>query len=146
MKSFLAIIICLMLTVTSGFKTLPLMSPHARFAKALLASTIGKNDNGDNGENGNIEKAISAAKSCERNGLSPGAGLPTAEEQADAAYADLINTSVIQRGLLTDDDLDELSKGGRMWEQGSTSKKSGGLLQNVRISLMLFLEGLIYKK
>ena len=122
------------ITIVYGFKQLPLMSPQARLAKTLLSSAkeqqqpkLSSNSNKD------IDKAIAAAKECERNGLSPGAGLPTAEEQAEAAYADLINTSVSQRGLsLSDSDKNKLAKGGRMWEEGSTSKNSGGLIQNVK--------------
>jgi hypothetical protein len=38
--------------------------------------------------------------------FSPGAGLQTADEQADAAYADLINTTMDQRGI---DELSEVS-------------------------------------
>jgi hypothetical protein len=65
------------------------------------------------------------ARKCAAAGLSPGAGLATAEEQSDAAYADLINTSVDQRGLdLSDDDLKELNKGGKMWEKGATTAES----------------------
>ena len=77
-------------------------------------------------------KALSQARECEAKGLSPGAGLPTAEEQAEAAFADLINTSADQRGVkLTSKEVNDLSRGGRMWESGSTDKKSGGLIKNI---------------
>ena len=56
--------------------------------------------------------------------VSPGAQLLTADEQSDAAYADLINTSMDQRGIeeLSEEELDLLNKGGSMWEQDSKSK------------------------
>lgn len=44
-----------------------------------------------------IVRAMKNARDNEGSGTSPGAGLPTADEQADAAYADLINTSMDQR-------------------------------------------------
>ena len=46
-------------------------------------------------------KAMKDARESFQNKLSPGAGLQTADEQADAAYADLINTSMDQRFLIT---------------------------------------------
>ena len=49
--------------------------------------------------------------------LSPGANLPSAEEQADAAFADLIIASMDQQGIkeLSDDDLIAIARGGSMW-------------------------------
>ena len=130
---FSVIFLLLIIAIVNGFKTLPLMSPQARFAKTLLAAEQNGSNSNSKSNNKNMDKAMSAAKECERNGLSPGAGLPTAEEQAEAAYADLIKTSVSQRGIsLSDSDKSELAKGGRMWEEGSTSKNSGGLLQNMK--------------
>ena len=49
------------------------------------------------GDNDSIVRAMKNARDNEGRGTSPGAGLPTADEQADAAYADLINTSMDQR-------------------------------------------------
>jgi hypothetical protein len=66
--------------------------------------------------------------------MSPGAGLPTAEEQAEAAFADMINTSMDQRGIesLSEGELENLSRGGQMWEKGSTTqKRKFGLLGDV---------------
>ncbi len=82
-------------------------------------------------------KAMAVARDCEAAGLSPGAGLATAEEQADAAYADLINTSLDQRGIeLSSEEvqreLQALARGGKMWEEGSTSERSKGLLGNLK--------------
>jgi len=39
------------------------------------------------------------------------------DEQADAAYADLINTTMQQRGIdnLTNDEMERLDKGGTMY-------------------------------
>eukprot|EP00597_Dinobryon_sp_UTEXLB2267_P006830 CAMPEP_0170096892 /NCGR_PEP_ID=MMETSP0019_2-20121128/28874_1 /TAXON_ID=98059 /ORGANISM="Dinobryon sp., Strain UTEXLB2267" /LENGTH=98 /DNA_ID=CAMNT_0010319005 /DNA_START=584 /DNA_END=880 /DNA_ORIENTATION=+ len=65
------------------------------------------------------------------NKSSPGAGLDTADEQSDAAYADLINTSMDQRGIesLSKEELLALSKGGYMWEKDAkVQKRSFGLL------------------
>lgn len=83
-------------------------------------------------EDASTAKAMAAARECEAAGLSPGAGLATAEEQAEAAYADLINTSMDQRGLeLSKDDVEALANGGTMWERGSTERRTGGLLGNL---------------
>ena len=69
-------------------------------------------------------KALNNARNSTIQGLSPGADLLTADEQSDAAYADLINTSMDQRGIkeLTDKDLIALELGGKMWEAESKSK------------------------
>jgi hypothetical protein len=45
----------------------------------------------------NLEAALANARANLEAGVSPGAGLATADEQADAAYADLILTSVIEK-------------------------------------------------
>jgi len=64
--------------------------------------------------------------------MSPGAGLQDAEAQAEAAFADMINTNVDLTGkTLNDEDLSELSNGGRMDAQ-STSKKSAGFFGDVK--------------
>jgi hypothetical protein len=71
------------------------------------------------------KRAMEAARACAQKGLSPGAGLATAEEQAEAAYADLINTSIDQRGIdLSENELKDLNRGGKMWEKGSTTRKN----------------------
>jgi hypothetical protein len=44
-----------------------------------------------------LEKGLINARQNIDRGESPGAGLPTAYEQSDAAYADLILTSVVQK-------------------------------------------------
>jgi len=99
------------------------------------------------GEN-SIVRAMKNARDNEGSGTSPGAGLSTADEQADAAYADLINSSMDQRSggfvwhsftsstssidlslhcrgidRLTDEELMMLSRGAQMWERGSTVQK-----------------------
>jgi hypothetical protein len=87
---------------------------------------------GDNNDK-EIVKAMENARNCEKQGLSPGAGLCTAEEQAEAAYADLINTSMDQRGIdLSQEEIDMLSRGGTMWESGSKSEKNKGLFGNLK--------------
>ena len=75
-----------------------------------------------------LTESMRKARICESNGLSPGAGLATADEQSDAAYADLINTSIDQRQIseLSEDDLKQLERGGKMWEKGSISTTKKG--------------------
>jgi len=69
-----------------------------------------------------------AARENQANSKSPGAGLD-AFAAADAAYADLINTSLDQRNVtLTAEQLFELERGGMMWEDGAvTQKRTGGI-------------------
>ena len=50
-----------------------------------------------NNEKENIKKAMENARVNSKTNTSPGAGLLTAEEQSEAAYADLINTTMDQR-------------------------------------------------
>ena len=55
-----------------------------------------------------------AAHESESRGYSPGAGVGLSpDEQALAAYADMINTSP-RAGALDDDDVEALASGGRM--------------------------------
>jgi hypothetical protein len=72
-----------------------------------------------------IRRAMANARKNTVSNSSPGAGLATADEQSDAAYADLINTSMDQRGLeeLSDEELELLENGGRMWEKGAKTQK-----------------------
>lgn len=83
----------------------------------------------------NIEKSLENARKNIIERKSPGAGLATAgvclfiytkyhtysisitDEQADAAYADLINTTMEQRGIenLSSEELEQLDKGGTMY-------------------------------
>ena len=79
-----------------------------------------------------ISKAMADARACEESGLSPGAGLADADAQAEAAFADMINTTVDVTGeALDSEELSQLSRGGEMDEE-SKSKKSGGILGDVR--------------
>ena len=79
-----------------------------------------------------ISKAMSDARVCEESGLSPGAGLADADAQADAAFADMINTTIDVTGeALDSEELSRLSRAGRMDEE-SKSKKSGGILGDVK--------------
>jgi hypothetical protein len=78
-----------------------------------------------------ISDAMAAARACEAGGLSPGAGLKDAEAQAEAAFADMINTTVDVTGEnLGSDALEELARGGTM-DAASKGKKSGSLLDDV---------------
>mmetsp|Transcript_29238 Transcript_29238/g.49070 ORF Transcript_29238/g.49070 Transcript_29238/m.49070 type:complete len:164 (-) Transcript_29238:1284-1775(-) len=97
----------------------------------------------DDLEKENTRVAMENARKSYQSGLSPGAGLATADEQAEAAYADLINTSMDQRGIenLTDEELELLSRGGKMWEEGSTSqKRKFGVFSDI-MSVMKALSG-----
>jgi hypothetical protein len=91
---------------------------------------------------GSIEKAMAAARKNEKQNTSPGAGLD-AFEAADAAYADLINTSMDQRGLESDDlDMTELERGGKMWESGALNRtRQGGLLGDLGNTLTALFGG-----
>jgi hypothetical protein len=94
------------------------------------SATTGNEDDSLKEEKLATERALAAARACEAQGLSPGAGLATAEEQADAAYADLINTTMDQQGVdkLSENELSELSKGSTMWESGAKTQRKKGLL------------------
>ncbi|CAM9741290.1 unnamed protein product, partial [Heterosigma akashiwo] len=75
-----------------------------------------------------LQAAMENARKNQEAGYSPGAGLKTADEQSDAAYADLINTCIDQQGIsLSSDEVDGLAKGGTMWEDGQKAKKGKGL-------------------
>ena len=79
-----------------------------------------------------IRTAMQAARDCEAVGLSPGAGLSDSEAQAEAAFADMINTTVDVTGeALGAEELENLAKGGMM-DKSSTSKKSGSLFDDVK--------------
>jgi len=61
-----------------------------------------------------LKSAMRAATESESHGYSPGAGIGLSpDEQALAAYADMINTSP-RAGALDDDDVEALASGGRM--------------------------------
>jgi hypothetical protein len=83
-----------------------------------------------------LTSALANARASARAGFSPGAGLElTAEEQAAAAYADLVNTSLDADGATIDaDGVDALRAGGEM-DATSTSRTSGNA---VRAALELF--------
>ena len=79
-----------------------------------------------------ISKSMEDARACQTSGLSPGAGLADADAQADAAFADMINTTIDVTGeALDSEELSRLSRAGRMDEE-SKSKKSGGILGDVK--------------
>lgn len=79
-----------------------------------------------------LAKAMRNARENEKKGMSPGANLD-AFEAADAAYADLINTTMDTYNLdnLSDQELEELVQGAQMWEPGARNdekNKSKGFL------------------
>lgn len=89
---------------------------------------------GDNNEKSSLSRALQQAKDNRQSLESPGAGVEDAFEAAEAAYADLILTSIDQRELedeLDEEDLADLSRGGTMWEKGAKDKqnsKKGGFV------------------
>ncbi len=75
---------------------------------------------------------MQAARDCEAGGMSPGAGLASSEAQAEAGFADMINTTVDVTGeSLGAEELETLARRGMM-DKASTSKKSGSLLDDVK--------------
>jgi len=104
----------------------PVASRTPRSIRAAAAQDGDGND--DDAELARLKRAMEAAKRNELQGESPGAGLETAEEQAYAAFADLINTSAAQQNReLNEAELQEFAaRGGNMWEDGSKKRKSKG--------------------
>eukprot|EP00904_Undaria_pinnatifida_P001498 jgi/Undpi1/11349/HiC_scaffold_30.g13646.m1 len=105
------------------------------FAGGNVSSSDSSSSNGNsrssntsgNDDDIDLDMAIANARADLAEGRSPGAGLESAFDQADAAFADLIVTSVDDQGVTLDDqDVEELAKGGMMDDE-STSKKSRGL-------------------
>jgi len=102
-------------------------SRHARFGSEADRQV-------EQGEKERTRIAMENARMNSAQLTSPGAGLSTAEEQAEAAFADMINTTMDQRGIesLTETELENLSRGSQMWEKGSTTRKRKfGLLGDV---------------
>ena len=64
----------------------------ATAAAATAAAAATTSTGGGGGES--VREAMAAARACEQSGVSPGAGLKDAEAQAEAAFADMINTSI----------------------------------------------------
>lgn len=92
-----------------------------------LSQRLNARDVSSDGEEGrdspSLEISLQSARESLEAGVSPGAGLETADEQAEAAFADLILTSLDQ-GDESTQDLDALSRGGEMPEE-ATSRKGG---------------------
>ena len=95
------------------------------------------------GEDAGLVTSLKNARANLASRSSPGAGLGTADEQSDAAYADLINTSMEQRGIsLSNNDVEELEKGGTMWEDKAKEEKNKlGVLGDVFSVLKAFSGG-----
>ena len=82
-----------------------------------------------------LRKAMENARNSALKSFSPGGDLLSADEQADAAYADLINTSIDQQGIssLSESEISSLNRGGKMWEAGSKSQsRKWGLLGDLK--------------
>ncbi|CAM9196580.1 unnamed protein product [Ectocarpus sp. 6 AP-2014] len=91
-----------------------------------------KNGAADSSDDIDLSSAMANARANLAAGTSPGAGLESAFDQADAAFADLIVTSVDDQGVtLDDEEVQELAQSGMM-DQDSTSKKSKGLFSDMK--------------
>tara|TARA_B000000437_G_C11599141_1_gene286663 strand:+ start:150 stop:587 length:438 start_codon:yes stop_codon:yes gene_type:complete len=127
---------------TRGFKT-------EATASTPDGSRANENDDDDfTGEIQKLAKAMDNAKRNERSGYSPGAGL-SSEEAAEAAFADLINTS--NDTQLSDDDMSKLSQSSRMDDdavaRGGTKDVAGGVVGDlIRLGEVLLKGGHIVKK
>jgi len=78
-----------------------------------------------------LRVAMRAATESESQGYSPGAGIGLSpDEQALAAYADMINTSP-RAGALDDDDVEALASGGRM-DARARRRTRGGFVGEVQ--------------
>ena len=127
---------------TRGFKT-------EATASTPDGSRANENDDDDcTGEIQKLAKAMDNAKRNERSGYSPGAGL-SSEEAAEAAFADLINTS--NDTQLSDDDMSKLSQSSRMDDdavaRGGTKDVAGGVVGDlIRLGQVLLKGGHIVKK
>ena len=89
-----------------------------------------------------LTRALSDARASAAAGFSPGAGLGlTPEEQAEAAYADLVDTSLWGDDANADgeNDVEALSRAGRMSTE-SLRRKSGGVLSGA-VELFRALSG-----
>lgn len=88
--------------VTRGASTskTPKESPYSRFSY-MGCRLSSRSRDGDI----DLNKAIANARTNLAEGRSPGAGLESAFDQADAAFADLVVTSVDQQGLNLDDEV-----------------------------------------
>ena len=127
---------------TRGFKT-------EATASTPDGSRANENDDDDfTGEIQKLAKAMDNAKRNERSGYSPGAGL-SSEEAAEAAFADLINTS--NDTQLSDEDMSKLSQSSRMDDddvaRGGTKDVAGGVVGDlIRLGEVLLKGGHIVKK
>ena len=127
---------------TRGFKTEATVSTPD-------GSRANENDDDDfTGEIQKLAKAMDNAKRNERSGYSPGAGL-SSEEAAEAAFADLINTS--NDTQLSDEDMSKLSQSSRMDDdavaRGGTKDVAGGVVGDlIRLGEVLLKGGHIVKK
>lgn len=78
-------------------------SGSSSVSRLPLASSPGGVD--EKGDDIDLSKAMANARSNLAEGKSPGAGLESAFDQADAAFADLIVTSMDDQGLTLDEEV-----------------------------------------
>ena len=98
--------------------------------------------NADADADADLTRALSDARASAAAGFSPGAGLGlTPEEQAEAAYADLVDTSLWgdDANAEGENDVEALSRAGRMSAE-SMERKSGGVLSGA-VELFRALSG-----
>lgn len=76
----------------------------APLSARVAAPDVKKKKDVDDDDDASIAASMAAARACEASGMSPGAGLSSAEDQAEAAFADMINTTVDVTGEALDAD------------------------------------------
>jgi len=104
-----------------------------RCVRARVASSETRiiDDDADADDADALRVAMRAATESESQGYSPGAGIGLSpDEQALAAYADMINTSP-RAGALDDDDVEALASGGRM-DARARRRTRGGFVGEVQ--------------
>ena len=99
---------------------------------AFASSETDADDDADDDDATALRRAMRAASASASAGYSPGAGAGlSAEDQALAAYADLINTSPDVDGL-DDDAIDALATRGARMDAGARARTREGSLADVK--------------
>ena len=130
----------------SPVKTTLMFSSSRMVPRPSIYDTMQKSskegDIGDRNASDALEKSLLNAKRNIESKSSPGANLETADEQADAAFADIIYSSMQQRGIteLSEDEKALLAKGATMWEKGAMKEKKSSLFGNI-LSVVEALSG-----
>ena len=130
-------ITALLLSVTSYTMPYKTVLTTCQCCHSNIALKMSQEGTGDKDLNSaasdSLEKSLLNAKRNIETKSSPGANLQTADEQADAAFADIIYSSMQQRGIteLSKGDKELLAKGATMWEKGAKDEKKTSLIGNI---------------